>query len=906
MINQFLKIGGVTSTKDFYKKYATEDDFFRAHPEAQYMQDGGTKKTKKQLKEEEKAAIEAARIKQLYYPIKGHTQDFKDSTIIANQLKSPMYDPTRVDFRTVEHNVGEKNATTDVYKKNLKTGTEQQLQPYAWDPSPMKQFMFNQDIKAGRVPRYSPTFWPTPEQQAQIQQIQAITNPAKTKALNALYPRQTINPSTGDSLNVVDSKQKGGSKKKNKYFEKYAQLVHQNMMEQNKTDAYDEMYYTKDTNLTADEKDKLARISLSFNEKRDPFEYATAVNNYTGRNTIPFTTRQRPLPKSDIMGMSSSQLSQMPDQDFGAYTNWGTPSSLLGSDLRPIQPVYIPNDTPEGGYAYGGPIDYMQDGGQEAFFNSMKRPEKVMTPEEKKAVIDSYQKAEAYRNIQQLIKNNTNYNWEQAPGNIIPPQYLKHPMQIGGPINSVAPNIAMTSYVKGNTKYVKDLTDKGWYTATHSGVTAVAPIQTETIPQGQIQTGYTNQIAGSTKYFVPHGNSWAPATDSEYSRLGYDTTNVNPYTNQVNSTPIDQQRVQQLNGQPLAVQKEGGSAPRFEDTNFVDNKKNDFLKWLRQTSFNKLQKQLDSEQQEFMMKYGGECMDCGGQHKLQYGGGLPRYQDAGQYGGMTEEEKEAANEAFWANNPSVDRVDPRNNTYNSSIPFLPVPEDPKLMGQRFGYSTPEGTFNQQGNQMTDPYGKMPQIENRYVSSSNPNAGQQTINLAGNPNLQGTGKVQRVDDKGNFTRLSDKTDPELNAPVVKTYNTDPRTEAPTPKTKQSFNWQSLMSNIPDGETKALKKMVGIDAITSILNAKERKKREKELKAQTHADMVFSPIKGNMVSPGDYSVNEGYIGADLQVPTQFTGASGQVKRGGQYKQNQDYYLSDKEIQKLRDQGYQIAEY
>jgi hypothetical protein len=42
MIHKFLKIGGVSSVDDFYKKYATEEDFFNAHPESQHlMAEGG-------------------------------------------------------------------------------------------------------------------------------------------------------------------------------------------------------------------------------------------------------------------------------------------------------------------------------------------------------------------------------------------------------------------------------------------------------------------------------------------------------------------------------------------------------------------------------------------------------------------------------------------------------------------------------------------------------------------------------------------------------------------------------------------------------------------------------------------------------------------------------------------------
>lgn len=38
---QFLKIAGVKSEREFYKKYPTEEAFFEAHPEAQMMAMGG-------------------------------------------------------------------------------------------------------------------------------------------------------------------------------------------------------------------------------------------------------------------------------------------------------------------------------------------------------------------------------------------------------------------------------------------------------------------------------------------------------------------------------------------------------------------------------------------------------------------------------------------------------------------------------------------------------------------------------------------------------------------------------------------------------------------------------------------------------------------------------------------------
>jgi hypothetical protein len=49
MKSQFLKIAGVKSEKAFYKKYPTEAAFFKAHPEAKKMANGG-KQDKGQIK----------------------------------------------------------------------------------------------------------------------------------------------------------------------------------------------------------------------------------------------------------------------------------------------------------------------------------------------------------------------------------------------------------------------------------------------------------------------------------------------------------------------------------------------------------------------------------------------------------------------------------------------------------------------------------------------------------------------------------------------------------------------------------------------------------------------------------------------------------------------------------------
>ena len=52
MIKKFLKIAGVKTEEEFYKKYPSEAKFFKAHPEAKHMrklQGGGEQQKLNQL-----------------------------------------------------------------------------------------------------------------------------------------------------------------------------------------------------------------------------------------------------------------------------------------------------------------------------------------------------------------------------------------------------------------------------------------------------------------------------------------------------------------------------------------------------------------------------------------------------------------------------------------------------------------------------------------------------------------------------------------------------------------------------------------------------------------------------------------------------------------------------------------
>lgn len=737
MIKQFLKIGGAKSIEDFYKKYATEEDFFNAHPEARQMGDGGKKK-----KDAPKVDVYRPEV----------TLNPKDSTYLAKQMASPMYDPTKYDYRTVEHNVGKGNAYTDVYKKTLRTGVETQLQPYAWDPGAQKQFMFNRDVQAGQTPQYPPTFWPTPEQQAMIKASQQST---------------------------AGTKQNGG---------------------------------------------------------------APSVLTDKGKAT--------------------------------AYSNFvKTPEWIQN---------YQEYSYPAGTKAYGGPAG------------------------EHLAALPSF-------------------------------------MQIGGPTNAPDPNTVLNTFTKGKTKYVKGASTPGWYSEVNPNSHVVAPIQKTSIPQGQQMTGYITKMGDSTLYNVPNGTGYVPSTEEEYTRKGFNPSNTSPFTNQLASnTPINQQQVQQLSGQPLKIQKEGGQHQQFEDTSFIDNKKNDFLKWLRETSFTKVQDDLQSEHNDFVMNhqmggglgagdpsqgtrpehverpfaaYGG-CMECGGM--MNFGGGIP-YQQMG--GDISVSDLHPGNEMVMKHGGKKHSVNLRSYcqgqvTRECMTSALNSPDKKIRAAAAFHQSMMRSTMQMGGATEEDLNRIYAQQAGQSQFYSNPGQNpvitntppgynmQMGIQPVQNQGMNWVNQPQGMGQRGtNLLQPNMETLPMITNQDLATRNiqqTQATQEKQMDKTFRQNTQQFQQRNRMSGEEKALAEITGIEKLTHMLNAKDTRNKEKQLKVQTHADKAFTPVTANMTSRGDYSVNEGYFRPDQQQPSQF------AKKGGQYKANQDYYLSDKEIENLRAQGYQIAEY
>jgi len=141
-----------------------------------YFGDGGRKK------KNAKAPVDVYRPEINPNTGQPNTMTSVDSTGMYNQMQLPMYDPKKYSYRTEEH-----PTYTDVFKKTIKSGYEPHdpLAVSTYDQNVVKQLLFNKDVQEGKVPQYPPVFWPTPEQQAQIQKTQSMVG---TKALGGDNP----------------------------------------------------------------------------------------------------------------------------------------------------------------------------------------------------------------------------------------------------------------------------------------------------------------------------------------------------------------------------------------------------------------------------------------------------------------------------------------------------------------------------------------------------------------------------------------------------------------------------------------------------------------------------------------------------------------------------------------------
>lgn len=222
--------------------------------------------------------------------------------------------------------------------------------------------------------------------------------------------------------------------------------------------------------------------------------------------------------------------------------------------------------------------------------------------------------------------------------------------------------------------------------------------------------------------------------------------------------------------------------------------------------------------------------------------------------------------------------------------------NPNVAGiENSGYSTPQGSFDAQGNQTADAYGKMPEAPSPYFSSQPPSYGQELVGAT------------PQQDVGTWD-MNNPNAPQ--APKVQTFEMDPnqmRTQEPkTTKKGKSYDWTKFM---PNGIDQANKILGTMDFVTNRLEARENKKQEKE-NAWRYSGAVLEARPEMSSSRGDYSKNSGIFRSDQYVPVQFPGTNyGNVgtnqyaQMGGGFNEGEDVYMSDEDIQQYLAAGGQL---
>jgi len=129
-----------------------------------------------------------------------------------------------------------------------------------------------------------------------------------------------------------------------------------------------------------------------------------------------------------------------------------------------------------------------------------------------------------------------------------------------------------------------------------------------------------------------------------------------------------------------------------------------------------------------------------------------------------------------------------------------------------------------------------------------------------------------------------------------------------KTKgPGMDWTKFM---PNGMDQANKILSTLDFVTNRLDARENKRQEKANKGRYSGDAVLEARPEMSSSGGDYDINSGRFRPRQYVPVQFPGTNyGNVgtnqyaQMGGGFKENEDVYMSDEEIQQYLAAGGEI---
>lgn len=216
-----------------------------------------------------------------------------------------------------------------------------------------------------------------------------------------------------------------------------------------------------------------------------------------------------------------------------------------------------------------------------------------------------------------------------------------------------------------------------------------------------------------------------------------------------------------------------------------------------------------------------------------------------------------------------------------------TPGNPCYLPGYGGNSTPQGTFDAQGNQMTDAYGMMPQVSPYFTSSPQPPS---DLNLSPNPNLMMSDVPMEFQaPKVNQTIMAGQS--RVNEPNKQTINSKP---------SKGFQFSA-----PSGQDMANSIIGTMDFFSNQLAKREEEKQKKKNAWRYSGDANFSTFAQN--NRGDYNPNSGMFRPDQYVPVQFAGSnygnagSNQyyAKNGGELN-NDEMYLSDEEVQEILRNG------
>jgi len=248
-----------------------------------------------------------------------------------------------------------------------------------------------------------------------------------------------------------------------------------------------------------------------------------------------------------------------------------------------------------------------------------------------------------------------------------------------------------------------------------------------------------------------------------------------------------------------------------------------------------------------------------------------------------------------------------------------TPGNPCYLPGYGGNSTPEGTFSKQGTQLTGPYGQMPEAS-RYFSTSNPFPNQNNLNLSPNPNLTVSNTIQQKDfeNPGSMINWNTKdisrpayADAEAwrqgDSNLIMDQN-QMQTDVPNKQTVNSKPSKGFQFSAPSGLDMANSIIGTMDFFSNQLAKREEKKRKKNTSFDAYG------MVDTRDNRGDYDPNSGMFRPDSNVPVQFAGTNMgnagtnqyYAQMGGANPNNEgdEVWLDDEEIEQIKKMGGTIT--